>query len=307
MTTSIPQGGQPLSDEQDQSERKAAARQHAYETVERSGTSFASGMKILPEERRNGMYAVYAFCREVDDIADDEGISVADRQKGLDAWRVEIDNLFEGKPQTLTGMALLDPVRTYNLAKEEFLLVIEGMEMDAHGPVIAPTMDRFLAYTRRAAGAVGMLSMPVFGAPQNKTADEFALALGDALQITNILRDIAEDAELGRLYLPRELLEKYNVPLDPKHVIGAEGLPMVGKELGNLVREKFRQARVNLQSLDWRVMRPALLMMGIYEGYFKKLEARGWDRIGEPLTMSKVEKILISLRYAIAPPLNVER
>ena len=278
------------------------ARAHAVETVRRSGTSFASGMRILSKPRREGMYAVYAFCREVDDIADDEGMTRADRQKGLNAWRTEIDRLYEGQPDTLTGQALLEPVEKFHLPKQEFILVIEGMEMDANGPIVAPSLDELLAYTRRAAGAVGMLSMPIFGAPKNADADQFSLSLGDALQLTNILRDVGDDAAIGRVYLPRELLIKYGVPTTPGAIELAPGLASVAEEISVMIGDRFNATREALTRLDWRVLRPALLMMGVYEGYFRKLRQRGWDKIGTPVTMSKVEKILVSARYAIAPP-----
>ncbi|MBY0423146.1 MAG: squalene/phytoene synthase family protein, partial [Parvularculaceae bacterium] len=184
-----------------------AAREHARETVKRSGTSFAAGMRILSKPRRDGMYAVYAFCREVDDIAD-ATTDVVEKRLGLAAWRSEIDRVYQGRPQFPTGVALVEPVRAFGLDRQEFILMIEGMEMDAEGPVVAPTMERLLAYTRRVAGSVGMLSMPIFGAPKGEASNRFAQALGDALQLTNILRDVGEDAIIGRLYLPKELLEK---------------------------------------------------------------------------------------------------
>ncbi len=282
------------------------AHRHAIETVKRSGTSFASGMRILSKPRRAAMYGIYAFCREVDDIADDDA-PLDDKHARLTEWRVEVDRLYDGAPQTPTGVALLDPIHEFSLSKDEFLLVIEGMEMDADGPIVAPSMEKLLAYTRRAAGAVGMLSMPVFGAPKTEAADRFALSLGDALQLTNILRDIAEDAAIGRLYLPRDLLEKHGVPLDPAKIIGATGLPGVCCDLADIAREKFADAREALRELDWRTVRPALLMMGVYEAYFKRLEQRGWDNMGVPISISKFEKLLISVRYALAPPLGVAR
>jgi len=279
------------------------ARRHATETVKRSGTSFAAGMRILSEPRRNAMYAIYAFCREVDDIADEGG---TDEQKraGLQSWRAEIDRLYEGNPTYPTGFALLQPIKDFDLSKEEFILMIEGMEMDANGPVVAPSVEELFRYTRRVAGAVGMLSMPTFGAPKGESADRFALSLGDALQLTNILRDVGEDAKIGRLYLPRELLEKHGCPLTPDTILEAPGLPAVAEELGDIATEKFAMAREALKELDWRTLRPALLMMGVYEAYLKKLKARGWDKTGEPLSISKLEKMVISARYAIAPPLT---
>jgi phytoene synthase len=280
------------------------ARAHAEETVKRSGTSFAAGMRILGKDRREAMHAIYAFSREVDDIADEDDMPVVEKRLALAAWRAEIDKLYDGAPTTPTGVALLEPVRRFNLPKQEFLMLIEGMEMDAEGPVIAPDFARLYAYTRRVAGAVGLLSMPVFGAPGNETADKFALALADALQLTNILRDVGEDASIGRLYLPRELLEKHGAPLAPEKIVGAPGLARVAEDLAAIARQRFAAARTALKDLDWRVLRPALLMMGVYEAYLRKLETRGWDRIGESISISKVEKALIAGRYFFAPPLD---
>lgn len=279
------------------------ARRHASETVKRSGTSFAAGMRILAKPRRDAMYAIYAFCREVDDIAD-EGGTREEKSAGLAAWRDEIERVYTGAPQTPTGLALVEPVRAFDLPREEFILMIEGMEMDAEGPIIAPSLERLLAYTRRVAGAVGRLSMPTFGAPQGAVSDRFALSLGDALQLTNILRDVGEDAEIGRLYLPRELLEKHGAPTTPDAIVGHAALPAVGAELAALAATRFEEARSALRSLDWRVVRPALLMMGVYEAYLKKLTERGWDKIGAPLSISKAEKLAISARYFFAPPLH---
>ena len=284
------------------------ARRHAYETVKRSGTSFGAVMRILRSPRREGMYAIYAFCREVDDIAD-EPAPLAEKRAGLEEWRREIERVYEGRPSTPTGAALAEHIRRFDLPKEEFILVIEGMEIDAGGPVIAPAMEKLLAYTRRVAGAVGMLSMPVFGAPRGAASDDFALSLGDALQLTNILRDVEEDAGEGRLYLPRELLEKHKCPLDPAAIAEAPGLPAVRADLAAMARGKFADARkalsdLVLAGLDWRVLRPALLMMGVYETYLNRMTARGWDNGQPKVTLSKFEKALIAARWFIAPKLR---
>ncbi len=276
------------------------ARRHAEETVKRSKTSFGPGMRILSKARRDGMYAVYAFCREVDDIAD-EGGTCEEKQKALDDWRAEIERLFDGAPQTPTGVALLAPVRAFGIPKDEFILMIEGMEMDAKGPVIAPSFDELAAYTRRVAGAAGQLSMPVFGAPKGKASDDFAISLGDALQLTNILRDIEQDAEEGRLYLPRELLEKHGCPLSPAEIAAAPGLPAVRAEIAAMAREKFAAARAALKHLEWRVLRPALLMMGVYERYLDKMTTRGWANGQARVTLSKAEKTAIAIRWLLAP------
>ncbi len=278
-----------------------AAKAHAREVVKRSRTSFGPGMRILSKPRREAMFAVYAFCREVDDIAD-EGGTRDEKMAGLKGWREEIERVYAGRPAFPTGAALIGPIASYDLKKQEFIFMIEGMEMDADGPVIAPSMERFFAYTRRVAGAVGMLSMPIFGAPPGEASDRFALALADALQITNILRDVGEDAEEGRLYLPAELLEKHDVPKDPARVLGAPGLGALGEELGAIAAGKFAEARSELERLDWRTVRPALMMMGVYETYLRGLRRRGWEKTGEKLTLSKFDKIRAAARYAAAPP-----
>ena len=279
------------------------ARRHAAETVKRSKTSFGAGMRILSRERREAMYAIYAFCREVDDIAD-EGGTREEKMAGLAEWRREIERVYAGAPQTPTGHALKEAVRRFDLPRNECILVIEGMEMDADGPVIAPSLEKLYAYTRRAAGAVGMLSMPVFGAPRTKVADEFALSLGDSLQLTNILRDIEQDADDGRLYLPRELLEQHGCPSTPDRIVNAPGLPNLRADLAELAREKFANARAALAELDWRVLRPALLMMGVYERYLDKMTMRGWANGQERVTISKTEKLAIAARWFVAPKIK---
>ncbi len=281
-----------------------AAEAHARATVKRSGTSFAAGMAILPPPRRAAMHAIYAFCREVDDIADDDGMTREARLARLADWRAEIDRVYDGSPRFPTGVALVEPVRAFDLPKAEFILMIEGMETDAKGPVVAPSLEELFAYTRRVAGAVGLLSMPAFGAPAGDASDRFALALGDALQLTNILRDVAEDAAIGRLYLPKELLEKHDAPAMPDDIVGAPGLSNVAADLGEMAEAKFAEARTALKALDWRVLRPALLMMGVYETVLARLKARGWDQTGAPLAISKPEKAAIAARWYFAPRLD---
>lgn len=282
---------------------REAARRHAAATVARSKTSFGAGMRILSPERRAAMYAIYAFCREVDDIAD-EGGTCQEKLRDLGEWRREIERVYGGAPTTQTGLALVEAVRAFELPRDEFMLVIEGMEMDAAGPIIAPSLDGFYAYTRRAAGAVGMLSMPVFGAPEGQAADEFALSLGDALQITNILRDIEQDADEGRLYVPHEILTRHDCPLTPDAIASADGLPAARADLAAMARQKFAAVRCALSTLDWRPLRPALLMMGVYEHYLYKMTARGWAN-GQPrITLSKGEKAAIAARWFFAPKIK---
>ncbi len=276
----------------------AAAIQHVREVVMRSGSSFIWGMRVLPQARREAMYAIYAFCREVDDIADGPD-PVVDKICGLAEWREEIDRLYDGAPTRPTTLALAGPVRDFDLPKAEFLAIIEGMEMDAHDIASAPSMADFRAYCRRVAGAVGLLSVRAFGAIQ-PPADEFALTLGDALQFTNILRDIREDADMGRLYLPRELLEGQGIPIaDLDAVLAHPKLPAVCAELAEMAAQRFRKSAALAEQCNRHVLRPALIMMGVYSRILDRLRRRGWERFDQPVRLSKPEKLWIVAREGL--------
>lgn len=274
------------------------ARDHVHHVVEASGSSFLQGMRLLPEERREGMFAVYAFCREIDDIAD-EPAPVADKMARLREWRREIERIYEGKPKTLTGRALLPIVQDYRLDRADFLALIDGMEMDAVEDIRAPSLGRLETYCDRVAGAVGRLSIRIFGAtePQAKTV---ARHLGQALQLTNILRDLKEDAETGRLYLPAELLDANNVKTrEPLEVLAHPALPAICTALAARAREHFQAAAAAMRKCARRPMRPAAAMGAVYRGYLAMLERRGWTALDRPVRLSKPRKLWIALRYGL--------
>jgi presqualene diphosphate synthase len=274
------------------------ARDHVHNVVEASGTSFLQGMRLLPEERREGMYAVYAFCREIDDVAD-EPAPVAEKMARLREWRREIERLYEGKPQTLTGRALLPIVHDYGLEREDFLALIDGMEMDAIEDIRAPALGRLELYCDRVAGAVGRLSIRIFGATEPQ-AKAVARHLGQALQLTNILRDLKEDAEHGRLYLPSELLDANNVKSrEPFEVLKHPGLPAICGEIAARARQHYQKAAEAMRRCARGPMRPARAMGGIYRAYLDLLERRGWTKLDQPVRLSKLRKVWIALRYGL--------
>ena len=283
--------------------RGSSPQRVANAITARAQTSFAAGMRILSKPRRDAMRAIYAFARVVDDIADEDWPKF-DKHRLLDDWCAEIDRLYEGRPRSAIGQALLGPVARYGLPREEFLMLIEGMEMDADGPIVAPPMTQLRAYTRRVAGSVGMLSMRVFGAWIGPQSERAALALADAFQLTNILRDVEEDAAIGRLYLPREMLEAAGLPTgDPAAVAAHPELWRVCAELGALARAEFATARRAMVGHSRRRLAPALLMTGVYEGYLAQMEARGFRR-DRPVGMSRAAKLwrgLACLAGPIAP------
>ncbi|MEM0923493.1 MAG: squalene/phytoene synthase family protein [Pseudomonadota bacterium] len=264
-----------------------------------SGTSFGPGMRLLSRPRREGMWALYAFSRVIDDIADEDW-SLPDKHRLLDAWRDEIAKVYAGEPVSAIGLALLGPVRRYDLPETEFLALIDGMQMDADGPVIAPSMADLRLYTRRVAGAVGLLSMRIFGAWRGEVSQRFALALADAFQLTNILRDIEEDAAIGRLYLPAEILRRTGLPFIPSEIPGQSGLVAAGREIGTMARAEFVTARSLITAHPRLALMPALMMMGVYETYLARMEAAGFAR-GLSLKLSMREKVARGLSAVISP------
>ncbi|PYD75365.1 presqualene diphosphate synthase HpnD [Novacetimonas pomaceti] len=284
-------GGTPLGcDPADLAEVEAVVRD--------SGTSFGKGMQILPPDRRYGMYAVYAFCRLVDDVADDDG-TPQDKCQRLDAWRERIGRLYAGEARDALDRVLLATIRTFGLRQEDFNAVIDGMEMDARGPIVAPDEATFDLYCDRVASAVGRLSVRVFG-DSSPAADTVAFHLGRALQITNILRDVAEDAQRGRLYLPAELLARFDVPLTPQGACHAEGLESVGRILAGRAHDHFRAAAAAMRQCDRRAMRPARVMGATYAAILAAQERQGWRHPECRVSLSRPRKLLIAARVLVS-------
>jgi phytoene synthase len=243
------------------------------------------------------MYAIYAFCREVDDIADDA--PRPERLPALDGWRREIDALYAGRPSHLIARALAEPVARYGLRHDDFFAIIDGMEMDAREDIRAPSLHTLDIYCDRVASAVGRLSVRAFGA-EGVRADDVAHSLGRALQLTNILRDLAEDAERGRLYLPRELLAERGITSTvPSEVLAHDKLGRVCRTLAERAEKHFYEADLAMADCPRGAMRPARVMGAVYHGVLRRLVARGWTDLGAPVSVPKLEKLYIVLRHGL--------
>jgi squalene synthase HpnD/squalene synthase HpnC len=269
--------------------------------VRRSGSSFYGAMRLLPKPKRQGMYAIYAFCRVVDDIAD--GPSSADaKRRDLAAWHDDIEALFEGRPCRLLTQALAGPVARFGLRREDLIEILKGVEMDTQGSLQAPSLEELELYCSRVAGAVGLLSVRVFGCGDGRV-DEFALAVGAALQFTNILRDVAEDAEEGRLYLPREALDAAGITSrDPQAVAADPHLPEACAFVAAIARKRFGEAEELLAAMtvaDRRCLRPAVVMMTVYRRLLERLEAGAWRDLERRVKLPRWEKMWIALRYGL--------
>ena len=262
-----------------------------------SGSSFYAAMRILPRAQREAMFLIYSFCRQVDDIADSDGPR-PERLAALQAWRDDVDALYQGRPpQRLKDYVA--SVKTFGLKREDFLAIIDGMEMDVPQDIRAPDLATLDLYCDRVASAVGRLSVRVFGLPEQ---DGILLAhhLGRALQLTNILRDIDEDAGLGRLYLPREgLLHAGITSDDPAKVILDRNLPKVCLPLVERAKSHFEQADAIMKRNSRRAVRAPRIMSKYYRAVLELLIARGFAVPREPVRVNKMAKIAILLRYAI--------
>jgi phytoene synthase len=266
--------------------------------VEKSRTSFYWAMRVLPRRKRDAMFAVYAYCREVDDIADGDQ-PVEQKLAALHEWRAEIDHLYKGRPRHPIAVALRGPVHDFKLRRADFEAVLAGVGMDAEGPIVAPKQAVLELYCARVAGAVGRLSLRIFGAPED-CQPALAQSLGEAVQLTNVLRDIAEDAEVGRLYLPRELLDKHGVPADsPAAALHHPNLARVCDELAAVAVKRFHESATLIAAQSSRELRAARVIMMIYRRLLERLMARGFARHAEPVRLGKPQKIWIALRYGL--------
>jgi len=266
--------------------------------VSKSRSSFHAGMAILPKPRREAMYAFYAFCREVDDIAD-EGATPEARARGLQEWRERITNLFKGKPGDSITAALAPAIGRFGLIEKDFQDIIDGMAMDAGNPICAPEMKLLDLYCDRVASAVGRVSVRIFG---DSSAEAMTLShhLGRAFQLTNILRDLHEDAQRGRLYLPAELLAKHHVASRaPTEVLVDPELPSLCRELSSTARDHFAAADAAMKVCKPSAMKPVRIMRAYYGAIFEKLVGDGWRHISTRVTLPKWKKLWLVLKNLV--------
>lgn len=274
--------------------------------AERSGSTFYWPMRLLPRSKRAAMFAIYAFCRRIDDIADEPG-DTAEKRAALDGWRREIRSLYAGgAPTSPLAAALKGAIDRYGLPRGELEALIDGMAMDVGEGLRGPALPTLRLYCRRVAGAVGMLAIRVFDRADAAT-ESFALALGEALQLTNILRDLAEDAQLGRLYLPRELLDEADIGSnEPETVLAHPNLPQACEALAELAEARFLEARRIIDAAARSTRRgslwAAVAMMVLYHRLLCRLRARGWTDLTRRVRVGKRESAWVALRCALGTP-----
>lgn len=262
-----------------------------------SGSSFYAGMRILPREKREAMYAVYDFCRAVDDVADGDWQG-GSPQSEMDAWRADIDALYRGTPG-VRAKPLAPHVARFALERGDFHAVIDGMEMDLRGPIVAPDRATLDLYCDRVASAVGRLSTPIFGM-EREPGRKLAHHLGRALQFTNILRDLDDDAAIGRLYLPRESLRAAGI--DAATPAAALAHPALDRACIGLVADAqahFAKAEAVMDGAPRKAVKAPRLMASAYRDVLRRVEARGFAPPRKRVGVDKLRLVGAALRYAI--------
>jgi squalene synthase HpnD len=274
---------------------QAANAHEVVEQVKNSGSSFLLGMMAVPGPRRRAMFGLYAFCRAVDDIAD----NFSDEQTRvtlLQEWRGHVEALFKGQATHPVMELLLPGAAEFSLRKEDFLAIIEGMEMDAAKVIFCPSWDELDTYCDRVASAVGRVSVCIFG-ENTPTGVELAYHLGRALQLTNILRDIDEDAGRGRVYLPREALEEAGVPTDSvDDIIIHPALDLACRTVARQAAQHFDEADAALAKCQKRKVKAARLMRDYYERLLYRLLLQGWKMPRFRVSLGLFDKLKLLVR-----------
>jgi phytoene synthase len=263
-----------------------------------SGSSFYAGMRILPKAEREAMFAIYGFCRMVDDIADDQQTPRHERGAALDTWVAGIGALYHGGDAGVAEF-LAQAVRDFDLAEDDFLAVIAGMRMDVDADVRWPDFATFDLYCDRVASAVGRLSVNVFGMDRAIGVD-LSHHLGRALQFTNILRDIDEDAGIDRVYLPIEALTHAGItPTTPMALLAEPNLDAAARWLAPRAQEHFRAAARILKSRPKGHLVAPRLMESAYARILDQMVATGWNAPRVRVKTSKLRLVLALIRYSL--------
>ncbi|MDO7596370.1 MAG: presqualene diphosphate synthase HpnD [Pseudomonadota bacterium] len=270
--------------------------QYCQDKAAKSGSSFYYSFRFLPLQQRQAIIALYAFCREVDDTVDEIADTDIASTK-LAWWREEIQRTFHGIATHPVGLALQSALQNFDLHEEYFMEIIDGMAMDLD-QFSYPEFKNLALYCHRAASVVGLLSVEIFGYEDRKTL-KYAENLGLALQLTNIIRDVREDAERGRIYLPQDELQQFNVSADD--LLALKSSP----ELINLlkfqtVRAKkyYQQALQLLPENDRYTQRTGLIMAAIYEATLDEIEKDNFQVMQHRVSLTPLRKLWLAWRIA---------
>ena len=270
-------------------------QQYCQDKAASSGSSFYYSFRFLPEDRRDAITALYAFCREVDDVVDECHDESVARAK-LAWWRGEVEKLYHGQPEHPVMLALKPHVMALDLPQNLLEEIVDGMQMDLD----FARYDRFqdlLLYCHRVAGVVGQLAAQIFGYQDRQTL-KYAHELGIAFQLTNIIRDVGEDARRGRIYLPVEELQRFNVPASD--LTSYRETPAFAALMHFQIeraREYYRRAWELLPVVDRKSQRPGLLMAAIYRATLEEILLDGPQKVlNQRLSLTPLRKLWLAWR-----------
>jgi phytoene synthase len=275
--------------------------QHSQAITRKSASNLALAFVLLPKPRRDAMAVLYAFCREVDDVADEDAVPTEIRRVRLAEWREDIRLACDGgAPRFAVNQEFQPVIRQYGLRFELFDELIRGCEMDLD-TLVYENYEQLEIYCHRVASVVGLLSIEIFG-HQNPACHDYALHLGKALQLTNILRDVRADAERGRIYLPQAELRQFQVT--PAEIMGhqySERYRALAVSMAGRARQFYQRARQTLPAEDRRAMAAAELMGAVYWQLLLKLESRQFNVFGaERIRVGKAHKVFLILQSWLA-------
>ena len=271
--------------------------QHSRAITRKSASNLALAFILLPRPKRDAMSALYAFCREVDDVADDESVPVETRRAQLHGWRDDVRRACGNEvPQFPVNRELQPVIRQFQLPFALFDELIKGCEMDLDTRRYQ-NYEQLELYCYRVASIVGLLSIEIFGY-QNSTCRDYAVYLGKALQLTNILRDVRTDAQRGRIYLPLAELKKFGVSeaeiMNSKY---SENYQALATSVARRARNFYKRARQTLPAEDRSAMVAAELMGSVYWQLLNKLETNQFNVFGEqPVRIHKAQKLVLIFR-----------
>lgn len=272
---------------------------HCRRIARRSGSSFLLPFRLLEAPRREALTALYAFCRLVDDIVD-EAEHAQTAQQQLQEWRAEIDRVYGGVPTTPVGAALAQVCPRYNLPREHFLEILDGMEMDLPPPRRFANSEALEDYCYHVASAVGLLAARIFGTVDDAVL-RYARLLGLALQRINILRDVGEDWQRGRLYLPQDALTKHGVTeADLTAATPSPALRALLQDEAARARSLYDQALAALPASARAAQRPGLMMGALYRALLDKIAAQDFAVLHQRVRLSTLQKLTVAARFLIA-------
>lgn len=268
--------------------------QYCEDKAKQSGSSFTSSFRFLPKEKRQAMTVLYAYCREVDDVVDEcSDANVA--RTTLNWWRGEVAAVYGGKPTHPVCLALVPVVQRFNLAQEHLLEIIDGMEMDLDQPRYQDFKSLQL-YCYRVASVVGLLSAEIFGYRDRQTL-KYAHDLGIAFQLTNIIRDVGEDARRNRIYLPMDEMQQFGVTAaDILNGRETEGFRKLMAFQIERARHYYQQALDHLPAVDRKAQRAGLIMAAIYRAVLDEVVASGCHVLKERVSLTPTYKLWLALK-----------